>query len=396
MKVLTNLTLRLIALAVVASLLLTGCDAIRPASAQTATPAPATTAKESAGPIVEGRLTPRDSAHLFFAASGPVAEILVEEGDQVAKGAVLARLGEREAFEAAVAAAQLEQAAAQQALNDLNETADLAYSQALMNLAAARQADTLARQKLADLDTEDFQDDIDDARKEVADAKDDLDDAQEEFDKYKDLDKDNTNRKRAEDKLQDAQDDYDQAVRDLEVLLNTLEQAQAAVQASQAQLEDAQRQVEKRQNGPDPDDLALAEKRLQNAQTQLAAAQAALDKLELTAPFSGTIVKVDISQGERAVPNQPVILLADFSAWYVDTSDLTEKEVVQIALGQSAVIVPDALPSLELTAQVESISDAFIEKAGDVTYTVRLLLQDPDSRLRWGMTVEVRFAEAGK
>lgn len=390
-----SLTKRLFGLALIAALLLTGCNAAAstPAATQAASPA---ASKAPAAVIVEGRVTPRDSAQLFFAIGGIVAEIPVAEGEQVKKGQVLARLSEREPLEAALAAAQLELTAAQQALDDLKENADLAYQQALAELAAARLADTQARQKLADLDTDSYQDKIDDAREKVNDAKEDLDDAQENFDKYKDLDPDNANRKRAEDDLEEAQRDYDQAVRNLEVLLNALEQARAQVSLAQSRLADLQRRVEELKDGPDPDALALAEARLNNAQKQVLAAQANLDKLELKAPFDGTVVKIDIATGERAVPNQPVILLADFSSWYVDTTDLTEKEIVQIALGQTVKIIPDALPEVEITGQVASISDAFALIAGDVTYTVRILLKDPDPRLRWGMTVEVRFSESSK
>jgi len=386
----TSLTRTLLGLALIAALILAGCTTTASAQPTATTASPAAS---STNPlvIVEGRVTPRDSAQLFFAAGGIVAEIAVAEGEQVKKGQVLARLSEREPLEAALAAAQLELTAAQQALDDLKEKADLAYQQALAELAAARLADTQARQKLADLDTDSYQDKIDDARQEVTDAKQKLDDAQEEFDKYKDLDPDNTNRKRAEDDLEKAQRDYDQAVRDLELLLNALEQARVQVSLSQSRLEDLQRRVEELKNGPDPDALALAEARLTNAQKQALAAQSNLDRLELKAPFDGTVVKIDIAEGERAVPNQPVILLADFSAWYVDTTDLTEKEVVQIALGQAAVIIPDALPEVEMSGQVASISDTFALVAGDVTYTVRILLPNPDPRLRWGMTVEVRF-----
>lgn len=394
-KITVSLTQRLFGLALIAALILAGCNATNGTPAAPTAASPAVSRSDNTV-IVEGRVTPRDSAQLFFAAGGIVAEITVAEGEQVKKGQVLARLSEREPLEAALAAAQLELTAAQQSLDDLKEKADLAYQQALAELAAARLADTQARQKLADLDTDSYQDKIDDARQEVTDAKEKLDDAQDEFDKYKDLDPDNTNRKRAEDDLKDAQRDYDQAVRDLELLLNALEQAKVQVSLSQSRLEDLQRRVEELKDGPDPDALALAEARLTNAQKQVLAAQSNLDKLELKAPFDGTVVKIDIAEGERAVPNQPVMLLADFSAWYVDTTDLTEKEVVQIALGQAAKIIPDALPEVEMSGEVASISDAFALIAGDVTYTVRLLLPDPDPRLRWGMTVEVRFAAISK
>jgi multidrug resistance efflux pump len=89
----------------------------------------------------------------------------------------------------------------------------------------------------------------------------------------------------------------------------------------------------------------------------------------------------------------PVAVLADFSQWQVETDDLTEIEVPDIYLGQKVTVTPDALPDLELSGTVEYISDLFEEKRGDVTYTARILLDESDPRLRWGMTVVVVFEE---
>jgi hypothetical protein len=89
----------------------------------------------------------------------------------------------------------------------------------------------------------------------------------------------------------------------------------------------------------------------------------------------------------------PAVQLADFTQWYAETDNLTEIDVVNVSVGQGATVVPDALPDLELTGTVESIDDFFEEKRGDVTYTARILLNESDPRLRWGMTVVVTFEE---
>ncbi len=148
-----------------------------------------------------------------------------------------------------------------------------------------------------------------------------------------------------------------------------------------------------RKNGVDPADQALADARLKNAKAQLAAAQAAANKLDLTAPYDGTIVRLNVSVGEQALPDQAAILLADLSKWVVETSDLTEKDVVSVRPGQKVTIVPDAMPDGKLTGTVESIANFFVDKSGDITYTVRIPLDTSDPALRWGMTVNVTFGE---
>jgi hypothetical protein len=60
-------------------------------------------------------------------------------------------------------------------------------------------------------------------------------------------------------------------------------------------------------------------------------------------------------------------------------------------------MAPDALPDLVLDGKVTEISQVNGEKGGDITYKARILVNngsdDPkfDFRLRWGMTMEVRF-----
>ena len=66
--------------------------------------------------------------------------------------------------------------------------------------------------------------------------------------------------------------------------------------------------------------------------------------MDLVALYDGTVAQVNIAPGDLAIPNQAVIVVADLSNWTVETNDLTEKDVVAIATGEKASIVPDALP----------------------------------------------------
>ncbi|HPH96053.1 MAG TPA: efflux RND transporter periplasmic adaptor subunit [Anaerolineaceae bacterium] len=379
-------TLVLLTLAALTGLfVLTGCAQ----TAATPTVAPVTQSNGSA--IAEGRVVPNDFAYLSFMSSGQVSEVLVKAGDQVKKGDVLARLGDREAAEAAVAAAELELTAAQRQADDLQKTAALGTQQAQADLLAAERALIQARQTLTALDTDDYQTRLDDAREEVTTAKDDLKDAQDEFDKVKDLDVDNTTRKNADKALSDAQRTYDEAIYKRDLIINELDQAKTAVDLAQARVDEARRISTAKVSGPDPDDQALADARLKNARAQLAAAQAALSRLDITAPYDCTVMKVDISAGEKAAQGLTVITVADLSQWVVETTDLAERDVVSLKIGQKASLNPDALPDLEMTGTIESIADTYIEKSGDITYVVRIPIENPDPLLRWGMTVKVNF-----
>lgn len=380
-------------LSAVIVLWLAGCSALPwTQSAPQETPIP--TVRENGGVLAEAKLVPNDSASLFFLSGGTVADVLVKEGDAVKKGDVLARLSDVEQAQAALDAAKAEELAAQQALDTLNEKARLTSEQAHTALLEAERAYLDAWEALDNIDTDEHQDRIDDAKQEVADREKELEDAQDELEKYLDLTEDNATRKSAQDKVDDAQRRYDEAIRKRDRLINELESARAAFALAKERLEDARRTYEARTEGkPDPDDLALAQARLTAAQAQVKAAQATLDRLAIRAPFDGVVTEVRISAGETVYPNTTVLAVADFSAWYAETVDLSEKDVVKVMVGQSVEIIPDALPEVTLKGEVERIALYPLERGGDVVYRVRVRLLESDERLRWGMTVDVRFPE---
>jgi multidrug resistance efflux pump len=84
-------------------------------------------------------------------------------------------------------------------------------------------------------------------------------------------------------------------------------------------------------------------------------------------------------------------VVADTGQWYIETSDLTELEVVDVVVGQPVSILADALPDVQMNGVVDEISQSFKSQGGDILYTVRIRVEDVDPRMRWGMTVEVTF-----
>jgi len=363
------------------ALMVAGCGSANPTSeAAYITEIPLVTSDTNV--VVEGRLVPREFETLSFFTNGQVEEILVEEGDLVKKGDVLARLGNREAIEAAIAAAEAELLAAQQAYDALNDNVDVSRSEAVKAVAAANKAVRDAQYQLDNFIIPVSQEGFS-ALEAVVMTQKKLDEARKAFEPYKLESFSGSIRNRLKTELDNAQSDYNAAVRRLEY--------ETALADAQASLEKAIRDYEALQTGPDPDLLAATQARIKAAETNLASAKASLDDLELVASIDGSVVKQDLIVGQQVAAGQASIIIADFSQMYAETDDLTEIEVVKVSVGQNVTVVPDALPDLELSGTVDQISDIFEEKRGDITYTARILLNDVDPRLRWGMTVVITF-----
>lgn len=181
-----------------------------------------------------------------------------------------------------------------------------------------------------------------------------------------------------------AQDRYD--ANDSEENLAELNQANAL--AAQAEDELAKLQDN---DGVDPDALKLAEARLKSADTALASARALVDAHELKASMGGTLVDFDLAAGQLVASGQSVAAIADYSAWIIETDNLTEADVVQVKIGQKVQVSLDALPDAVLEGEVTHINARYEEKRGDITYTVTVKLNQADPNMRWGMTAAVVF-----
>ena len=371
------------------ALLLSGCSVFDKQSTPESTPAPVVT--DSGSVISQGNLVPKDYMYLVFPSGGHIEEILVKQGDQVVQGQVLARLGDRQQYEANLTVTQLEVENAQQALDELNKNAAILSANAWLALLNAKQSVMDAEIAWNKVDTDEYQETIDDAEIKVSDMQTELDDAQTEFDKYATLDPENPTRKTAETALNDAQNDYDNAVHERDQLIINKERAEANLQLAESMQVKAQSDYDSTRQGPDPDQLTIAQMNLDTAIAHQTSAQAAMDNLDLKAPFNGTVVDVNISDGELVGSDKWAVVVADYSEWFVETNDLTEQEVVKVSIGQGASISPDALPDLQVSGEVTEVADNFYIQAGDILYKVRLHVDQPDPNFRWGMTVEISF-----
>jgi len=330
-------TLNIAAILVIFSLALAACGT-QPAT----TPAPAEDVVTSNEVVAEGRLEPIQGTNLSFQARGVVEEILVKAGDSVKQGDVLARL-----TNAGVAEAQV--VIAQNAYDTLlrNESGDRAKLwQAYM---VAQEERGKAEQKWDDLNVDNIEDNIEDDKATVEDRKEDLQDALDEFEKYKDLDEDNSNRKAAEDDLERAQEDLNQAIRNLEEQIRERDEVRAKYDAALAVEAEAKYQYEISLDGPNADQLTLAKANLDSAKDTLS-------NYVIAAPFDGIVADVNIKAGEQVTVDTRVLSIANFDSWVIETTDITELEVVKLSEGQPVTFVPDALSDVVLTGTVTEIN----------------------------------------
>jgi HlyD family secretion protein len=147
--------------------------------------------------------------------------------------------------------------------------------------------------------------------------------------------------------------------------------------------------------------LGLDEVHIESAEADVARMQALLDSAKaildtqyiLVAPFDGTIVSVDIAPAETVIPGQAVILLGDLSRYQIETTDLSERDVTRVQVGQSASIFIEALEE-EFTGKVIDVDRISTTLGGDVVFKVTIELDDQPEGLLWGMSADVQIETA--
>lgn len=181
-------------------------------------------------------------------------------------------------------------------------------------------------------------------------------------------------------------------------VLVTLDTAllQAKVKEAEANLEAAQAQVRfLTRNKTDQVHLDQANAEIERMQALLDSANAALaSQSTLLAPFDGTIVEVDTAPAEIVIPGQIVMVLGDLSAFQIETTDLSERDVTRVQVGQPAVIFIEAL-SKEFAGKVIDIDRIGSTLGGEVVFTVTIGFEDQPQGLLWGMSADVEI-QAGE
>jgi RND family efflux transporter MFP subunit len=158
--------------------------------------------------------------------------------------------------------------------------------------------------------------------------------------------------------------------------------------AAQAQIDSAKVSLNLAQRSADRAQVEAASAELEAARTALEQAQLALEKVELKAPFAAEVVEVYGNEGEFAPPAQPLFLLANTAELRVETVDLSEVDAIRVETGDRATVYFDALADTSVQGTVTWIASK-ASPGSAVNYTVRILLDEIPSGLRWGMSAFV-------
>jgi HlyD family secretion protein len=325
-----------------------------------------------------GNLVAAKEVDLSFNTSGVIAAVNARVGDQVKAGDTLASLEEGESvetLEAAVSSAEVSRLNAQQALDQIYEDAPMKAAEAQKTLGEAMQTlnDAQYHWQVQQDGYRASGDTIAAAQANLVLAEQKVDKAQSEFNKVSGKPDGDPAHALALSNLVAAKNQRDSVLRQLNWYTGSPTEIDqmlldADVAIAQAALEEAQRNWGILQKGPDPDEVALAESQLVNAEAQLAKSKSSLEDgiaaqnaINLTAPFDGTVLAVNAQAGETA--QGAVITLGDLSQPYLEIY-IDETDLDKIRIGNEVDVIFDSLPDNTYQGEVVQIDPALYTSQG--------------------------------
>lgn len=280
---------------------------------------------------------------LAFDGSGRVAELMVDEGDAVKAGQVLAILDTQ------TLALQAQQAQAQIGVQQQN----------LLRLKNGARSEERAQARSALVAA---QADAERARKDMV-------------------------------RLQGIADSTDGRG----VSVQELDRARAAVQVANAQAAQQQDALRLTEIGPRQEDVAAAEAQLKASEAQLALLQHQVAQGQLVAPSDAVVRSRLLEPGDMATSQKPVYALAITEPKWVRVY-VSEPDLGKVKPGQTVRVTTDSAPDKPIAGKVGYISSVaeFTPKSvqteelrTSLVYEVRVIVEDTNNALRLGQPATV-------
>jgi HlyD family secretion protein len=175
--------------------------------------------------------------------------------------------------------------------------------------------------------------------------------------------------------------------------------AEAAAGVADARVEVNQKALDLAVAGPRQEDIDQAEAQLRGNEAQLAYLRQQLADAELRAPLDSIVRSRLMEPGEMASPQRPVFSLAIIDPKWVRTY-VSERDLGKAHMGMRAVVTVDSFPRRQFEGWIGFLSPVaeFTPKAVEteelrtsLLYEVRVFVKDPGNDLPLGMPATVHL-----
>ena len=175
-----------------------------------------------------------------------------------------------------------------------------------------------------------------------------------------------------------------------------LEAARAARDASAAAVHEAEQRLKLLKSGPRPDAVRQAQARVEGASAGKALAETRLSQSQLASPLSGLVLTKHAEPGEMLAPGAPVVTVGKMDEVWL-RAYIPETELGRVKVGQAARVTVDSWPGRNFDGKISFISSEAeftpknVQTARErvkLVYRIKITLANPKMELKPGMPAD--------
>lgn len=184
----------------------------------------------------------------------------------------------------------------------------------------------------------------------------------------------------------------------------TLDNAEIAYKVATARVTEAEQQLRLLRSGARRETLTLHEAQVSQAEANVHYVRSLLNKASVASPISGILIERYLNVGEVAMPEKPLVVIADTNQLRIN-AEVDETDAGRLKLGDPVEITAYAYPGKVYKGRVEEIADYVGKREikpnnpaanlGLKIIQVKIVLLET-TPLKLGMTVDVRITPEGK
>ncbi|CAN5546265.1 hypothetical protein BH10ACI2_BH10ACI2_18530 [soil metagenome] len=175
----------------------------------------------------------------------------------------------------------------------------------------------------------------------------------------------------------------------IEVSRANVRSAQSSLRSLEANVRVLQSRLRTIQSGARAEDVKVAQSRVAETEQALSVAEEQAGNASVTAPFAGTVTKVNAETGQ-SVGSLGVLTLVSVEPEL--RIDVDESNLSVLRVGQEAVISSDPFSENTFSGKVSELGAAVDQVRG--TITIKVIPDDPPDWLRPGQTINVNIITA--
>lgn len=174
---------------------------------------------------------------------------------------------------------------------------------------------------------------------------------------------------------------------------NTVEQAKANLKLAQAKADEVTEMKSDATDGA----IAAANANVDLAELALEAAKHQLGRYKISSPINGTVLGININNGEWVNPGASLVSIADLDKLWI-TIYIPEKELGKVKLGQSVAVKVDSFPEETFHGKITNIANEAEftpknvqtkEERVKTVFAVKVSLDNSNGKLKPGMPADV-------